>query len=81
MLTNDVDALQLIKKYLGGYIKPRPNARAYVYRLHNTQGMIKVVNLLNGNCHNSVLIKQLQGLCQHFNITYIEPNQVDLNNA
>eukprot|EP01025_Chloroclados_australasicus_P065281 TRINITY_DN8901_c0_g1_i4.p1 TRINITY_DN8901_c0_g1~~TRINITY_DN8901_c0_g1_i4.p1 ORF type:complete len:488 (-),score=-8.00 TRINITY_DN8901_c0_g1_i4:24-1487(-) len=78
---NDIEALQYIQQHLGGYIKPRSNARAFRYRLHKTQSMITVVNLLNGHCVNSVRIKQLQKLCQHFNITYIEPHPIELNNA
>lgn len=46
---NDYHTLTLIKEKLGGSVKLRSGVQAYRYRLHNKEGMINLINRINGN--------------------------------
>ena len=69
----DEHALKIIKQKLGGSVKLRAGVKAVRYRLHNTKGMVEVVNRVNGLIRNSVRIPQLQKLCLVLNIAYKAP--------
>nr|YP_009367924.1 putative LAGLIDADG homing endonuclease [Hazenia capsulata]ARK14903.1 putative LAGLIDADG homing endonuclease [Hazenia capsulata] len=78
---HDEYALQQIKKKLGGSVKLRTKAKAYRYRLHNKMGMLKALAFLNGHIRNSIRLSQLKKLCNHYNILFIEPSLLTLDNA
>uniref|UniRef100_UPI002551FF51 intron-encoded endonuclease family protein n=1 Tax=Limnomonas spitsbergensis TaxID=2954232 RepID=UPI002551FF51 len=77
----DEHALNIIKQKLGGSIKLRSGVKALRYRLHNTQGMIELIKRINGLIRHSIRRKQLQILCNHYNISFIEPILLDINNS
>lgn len=64
----DLPCLRYIQDKLGGSIKMRSGAKAYRYRLHNKQGMIKVINGVNGNIRNSKRLIQLHRVSQQLKI-------------
>ncbi len=78
---SDEPMLARIKQQLGGSIKLRSGVKALRWRLHNKEGMIKLVNLINGHIRNSVRVVQLQAVCERLGITYIPPLPLSLNSC
>ena len=55
----------------------RSGAKAYRYRLHNKEGIIKVVNYVNGYIRHTKRLGQLYRVCQKLNISLIKPEDPD----
>jgi hypothetical protein len=73
----DHTLLLYIQSKLGGYVtKPYEERNAYIYRIHNKEGILKVVSCLNGFVRSPNRINQLQGICNHLEIDYKEPIEV-----
>ena len=49
----DERALQAVKNVYGGSIKLKSNVKALRYRLHHKEGLIKLINDVNGEIRNS----------------------------
>lgn len=77
----DIKALYLIKQKFGGSIKLRTKVNAVRYRLHNKQGMIKLINAVNGNIRNSKRISQFNNVCSILNIIPLLPIKLTFNNS
>lgn len=77
----DEKALNIIKQKFGGSIKLRSGVKAVRYRLHNKEGMIKLINAINGNIRNSKRLPQLHNVCHILNIPILEPINLTYNNA
>lgn len=77
---NDEKALQQIKQKFGGSIKLRSGVKAVRYRLHNREGMINLINAVNGNIRNSKRLPQLHKVCSILNIKIIKPIPLKKNN-
>lgn len=77
----DEHTLMSIKNKLGGSVKLRSGSNSFRYRLHNKNGMINLVNRINGNIRNSKRIPQLIKVCSILNITYMKPIPLTINNA
>lgn len=60
-------------KLKGGSIKLRSGSKSYRYRLHNKQGMIDLINIINGHIHNTNRLSQLHRVCQVLDIATILP--------
>lgn len=75
----DLALLRYIQDKLGGSIKMRSGAKAYRYRLHNREGMITLVNSINGHIRHTSRLLQLHRVCQQLNISVLEP--VPLNTS
>lgn len=75
----DEKMLNQIKQKFGGSIKLRSNTLRY--RLHHKQGMIKLINAVNGNIRNSKRLPQLFKVCNLLNIKPFNPIKLDFNNA
>jgi len=73
----DLALLRYIQDKLGGSIKMRSGVKAYRYRLHNREGMIQLVNCINGNIRHSSRVLQLHRVAQQLNISVIEPMIID----
>lgn len=73
----DLALLRFIQNKLGGSIKMRSGAKAYRYRLHNREGVIKLVNCINGHIRHTARLMQLHLVCLHLNIPLLDP--VNLN--
>ncbi|BCU04896.1 putative LAGLIDADG endonuclease (mitochondrion) [Astrephomene gubernaculifera] len=69
----DEPMLVYIQNKLGGRIQLRSGVSAVRYRLHNKDGIINLIHRINGLCRNSVRVVQLQRMCEHLNIPYIQP--------
>lgn len=67
---NDYHTLMSIKNKLGGSVKLRAGVRAYRYRLHNREGMVNLVNRVNGNIRNSKRVPAFIKVCISLNIPY-----------
>ena len=71
MNINDYHTLMIIKNMLGGSIKLRSGVKAYRYRLNSKEGMICLINKVNGNIRNNKKIPTFIKICNILNITYI----------
>ena len=63
MALPDEHVLFIIKQKLGGSIKLRSAAKAVRYRLHNKNGIIELINRINGNIRQTSRLKQLESIC------------------
>lgn len=77
----DEKALRQIQNKFGGSIKLRVGVKAIRYRLHNKEGIIKLINAINGNIRNSKRLVQLYQVCDLLNIKPINPIKLTNNNA
>ena len=76
---NDEKGLRIIQNKLGGSIKLRSGVKAVRYRLHNKQGMVQLVNRVNGIIRNTNRIKQLAHVCTILNIDILQPEELNIN--
>lgn len=81
MGSEDLLLLEYIKQNLGGSIKSRAGVKAYRYRLHNREGMIKLINLINGHIRHSARLVQLHRICQKLDIPVVEPININSSSA
>lgn len=81
LVVDKYDELVLLKiqNKLGGSIKSRVRSSSYRLALRNDNTIIHLINRINGNIRSSQRIPQFKQICNHFNITYIEP--IILNNT
>ena len=77
----DERALQAVKNVYGGSIKLRSNANAMRYRLHNKEGLLNLINDVNGLIRNPVRLIQLNNICIKYGIALIYPDKLNLNNG
>jgi hypothetical protein len=68
----DLPLLRYIQDKLGGSIKMRSGAKAYRYRLNNREGMITLVNSINGHIRHTSRLLQLHRVCQQLNISVLD---------
>ena len=78
---SDKPALCSIKNKYGGSIKLRSGINAWRYRLHHKEGMIQLINDVNGNIRNSKRLPQFHKVCQLYNIPIISPILLNINNS
>lgn len=76
----DLSLLRYIQNKLGGSIKLRSGAKAYRYRLHNKEGMIKLFSFINGHIYNTARLAQLHRASQILNVPIISSIPLDFNN-
>jgi len=77
----DEHALYQIKQKLGGSIKKRAGVKAIRYRLHHKEGMIALVERINGDIRHSTRLEQLRKVCLILNIPIIYPKTITINNG
>lgn len=77
----DLPCLKYIQNKLGGSIKMRSGAKAWRYRLHNKQGMIKLIHSINGSIRHSTRLKQLHQVCQQLEIPVILASNLNKNSS
>lgn len=65
----DERALQAVKNVYGGSIKLRSGVSALRYRLHNKEGLLNLINDVNGEIRNPIRLIQLNYICLKYNIT------------
>ncbi len=81
MGVNDYHTLMSIKNKFGGSVKLRSGVKAYRYRLHNKEGLVNLVNSVNGNIRNSKRVPAFIKVCTNLNITYIPAEALTTSNA
>jgi hypothetical protein len=81
MSISDEKCLRYIQNKLGGSIKIRNGVKALRWRLHNKEGMVTLINCINGHIRHSSRILQLHRVCQNLNITPLAPSSLDRENA
>jgi hypothetical protein len=77
----DEHALQIIKNIYGGSIKLRSGVKSMRYRLHHKDGLLKLINDVNGEIRNSNRLIQLSKICEKYNIKLNYPKSLDYNNG
>jgi hypothetical protein len=75
----DLAILRYIQDKLGGSIKLRSGVKAYRYRLHNREGMVVLIQCINGYIRHSSRLLQLHRICQQLEIKIIPPFQITNN--
>lgn len=81
MPLEDESLLFEIKQKLGGNIKLRAGCRAVRYRLNHKIGMIELICRVNGFIRNTIRVSQFQKICIHFNIVYLKPQPLTINDG
>jgi len=77
MSMEDLPLLQFIKTKLGGGLKMRSNAKAYRYRLHNKEGMLKLIACVNGHIRHSSRLHQLHRICTYLGVPCQSPKPLN----
>ena len=77
----DERALQTVKNVYGGSIKLRSNANALRYRLHHKEGLLNLINDVNGQIRNPNRLVQLNKICIKYNFKLIFPEKLTLDNG
>ena len=77
----DERALQAVKNVYGGSIKLRSGVNALRYRLHNKQGLLNLINDVNGHIRNPVRLIQLNYICFKYEISLNYPEKLTLDNG
>lgn len=77
----DEKMLRQIQNKFGGSIKLRSGIKTIRYRLQNKEGMIKLINAINGNIRHNKRLVQLSKVCNILNIDIINPIPLNFNNA
>jgi LAGLIDADG-like domain len=70
MESRDKACLYKLKQRYGGYIKATSHANAMRFRLHNKNGILQVLNDLNGLILNPIRIEQVKKVCFLYNINF-----------
>lgn len=73
----DIACLYKLKVRYGGSVKAFANSNAIRFRLHHKQGIINVVNDLNGLIQNPVRQEQFTKVCLLYNIESVPPVQLN----
>jgi hypothetical protein len=77
----DERALQAVKNIYGGSIKLRSGVNALRYRLHHKEGLLNLINDVNGQIRNPIRLMQLNYICIKYNLTLNHPKKLTLNNG
>lgn len=70
-----------IKKRFHGKVSLRKGAKAVRWRLHNKEGLMVLLQSINGFCRTLIRKKQLSLLCSHYGITFKETNAFSRNSS
>lgn len=81
MQLRDKHCLYQIKDRFGGSIKLRSGANHLRYRLHHKEGLLKLINSINGLIRNPIRIHQLNKICDKYKIDLILPSPLTYNNG
>jgi hypothetical protein len=77
----DERALQAVKNVYGGSIKLRSNAKALRYRLHHKEGLLCLINDVNGHIRNPNRLVQLNKICIKYDLGLILPEKLTYDNG
>ena len=77
----DEKAQAVVKDQIGGYIRLRSGSKSLRWRLHNKQGMISLINQVNGQIRNPTRFAQLIKVSQILNLRPIQASSLTINNS
>lgn len=77
----DEHCLYQVKQKFGGSIKLRSGVNAVRYRLYHKEGLLSLINAVNGLIRNPVRLLQFNSLCNKFEIELIHPKRLEYNNG
>lgn len=77
----DKKCLYLIKQKFGGSVKLYSGDNYLRYRLHHKEGLLNLINQVNGLLQNPIRILQLGKICEKYNIEYIESKPLTYYNG
>ncbi|KAJ2996084.1 hypothetical protein HDV02_000184 [Globomyces sp. JEL0801] len=77
----DEHCLNIIKNYYGGSLKLRSGSNSIRYRLHHKEGLLKLINDVNGHIRYPIRILQLNKICNHYNIIVLNPLELSKYNG
>ncbi len=77
----DKKALYLVKHKYGGSIKPVSGAKALKYKLRNKNGLVHLINDINGLIRNPTRLLQINKLCNKYVIDLKYPKPLTYNNG
>lgn len=76
----NIHLLELLKNKLGGGIyRVKETKNTYVYHLSKHAAMINLTHCLNGHIRATSRSDQFKGMCQVYNIDYIQPIKLEPN--
>jgi hypothetical protein len=81
MEIRDKHCLYLIKQKFGGSIKIKSNLNWLRYRLHHKEGILSIINVVNGLIRNPDRILQLGKICSKYNINLKYPEPLVYDNG
>lgn len=81
MSINDSLCLYQIKKKYGGSIKLRSGSKSLRYRLHHKNGLLLLLNDVNGLIRHSIRLIQYNRLCYHYNIIVLDMKPLFFENC
>jgi hypothetical protein len=77
----DKNCLYQIKQKFGGAVKLRSNLNHLRFRMHHKQGMLDIINAVNGEIRNPIRLLQLNKICEKYNIPVLPPAPLTYENA
>lgn len=77
----DEKMLRQIQNKFGGSVKLRAGARAVRYRLGSGEGIVKLIQAVNGEIRNTKRIVQFHKACSLLGIQALPPNPLTFSNA
>lgn len=77
----DKHCLYLIKQKFGGSVKLRSGIKFLRYRLHHKEGLLNLINSVNGLIRNPNRMVQLNKICDKYNIIFKFPECLTYNNG
>ena len=77
----DKNCLYQIKQKFGGAVKLRTNLNHLRFRMHHKQGILDIINAVNGEIRNPIRLLQLSKICDKYNIPVIHPIPLTYDNG
>lgn len=77
----DKKCLYLIKQKFGGSVKLYSGDNYLKYRLHHKEGLLKIIEKINGLLQNPTRILQLGKICEKYNIVLKDPKPLTYYNG
>ena len=68
METRDLIALENIRQKFGGSLKKKSGAKAYRWRMHHKEGVLRLISAVNGLIRNPIRLHQLSKICNKYTI-------------
>jgi hypothetical protein len=81
METRDKHCLYMIKQKFGGSVKIKSDVNWVRYRLHNKEGIIHLVNSVNGLIRNPNRLLQLGKICEKYAIKLKNTESITFDNG